>query len=97
MEIKPIGDHVIVEAILGKEDITHSGIILPDTLDKKSPEQGKVVAVGPGRMLENGSRATMSVKVGDTILFKKYSPDEIKLDNKDYLVLTEHEILAVLE
>lgn len=97
MEIKPIGDHVIVEALSNKEEAPRFGIILPDTIDKKSPEQGKVVAVGPGRMLENGTRAAMSVKVGDTILFKKYSPDEIKLDSKDYLVLTEHEILAVLE
>ena len=97
MQIKPIGDHVVVEAVSGKEEATRSGIILPDTIDKEKPEQGKVIAVGPGRMLENGNRAGLLVKVGDTILFKKYSPDEIKIDNKEYLVLTEHDILAVLE
>jgi len=88
---------VIVEAMTGKEEATRAGIILPDTVDKEKPEQGKVVAVGPGKLLDNGSRAQMSVKVGDTILFKKYSPDEIKIDKKDYLVLSESDILAILE
>jgi chaperonin GroES len=97
MNIKPLGDHVIVEAMTGKEEATRAGIILPDTVDKEKPEQGKVVAVGPGKLLDNGSRAQMSVKVGDTILFKKYSPDEIKIDKKDYLVLSESDILAILE
>ena len=88
---------MIVEAMTGKEEATRAGIILPDTVDKEKPEQGKVVAVGPGKLLDNGSRAQMSVKVGDTILFKKYSPDEIKIDKKDYLVLSESDILAILE
>jgi len=97
MQIKPLNDHVIVEAVLGKEEATRSGIILPDTVDKEKPEQGKAVAVGPGKLLENGSRAAMSVKVGDKILFKKYSPDEIKVEEKEYLVLSEGDILAILE
>lgn len=97
MQIKPLNDHVIVEAVSGKEEATRAGIILPDTVDKEKPEQGKVVAIGSGKLLENGSRAAMSVKVGDKILFKKYSPDEIKVDGKEYLVLSEGDILAILE
>lgn len=97
MNIKPLGDHVVVKPQEGKEEATRAGIILPDTIDKEKPEQGKVMAVGPGKLLENGNRATMSVKVGDSILFKKYSPDEIKVKNEEYLVLSEGDILAVLE
>ncbi len=97
MQIKPMNDHVIVEAVSGKEEATRSGIILPDTVDKEKPEQGSVAAIGPGKMLDNGTRANMSVKVGDTVLFKKYSPDEIKIDGKEYLVLSESDILAVIE
>lgn len=97
MNVKPLNDHVIVEAVQGKEEATRAGIILPETVDKEKPEQGKVVAVGPGKLLENGSRAAMSVKVGDIVLFKKYSPDEIKVEKKDFLVLSENDILAVIE
>ncbi|MBI5022897.1 MAG: co-chaperone GroES [Candidatus Magasanikbacteria bacterium] len=97
MNVKPLNDHVVVEADSGKEVATRAGIILPDTVDKEKPEQGKVVAAGPGKLLENGSRAMMSVKIGDKILFKKYSPDEIKVDGKEYLVLSEGDILAVIE
>ena len=97
MNVKPLNDHVIVEEKEIKEEATRAGIILPDTMDKEKPEQGKVVAVGPGKLLENGNRAAMSVKVGDTVLFKKYSPDEIKIDKKEYLVLSETDILAVIE
>ena len=96
MNIKPLGDHVIVKAKEGKEEATRAGIILPDTVDKEKPEQGKVVAVGPGKILENGQRAPMSVKEGDAVLFKKYSPDEIKVDGEEYLVLSESDILAVI-
>ena len=95
--LRPLNDHVIVEAVAGKEEATRAGIILPDTVDKEKPEQGKIVATGPGKLLENGSYAAMSVKVGDTVLFKKYSADEIKIDNKEFLVLSEGDILAVIE
>jgi len=97
MAIKPINDHIIVEALTGKEESTRAGIILPDTVDKEKPEKGRVVAAGPGKLLENGQRAAMSVKMGDTVLFKKYSPDEVKVDGKEYLVLSESDILAILE
>lgn len=96
MKLRPLGDRIIVLP-LAKEEVTKSGIILPDTMSKERPEQGEVMEVGPGRLLENGTRVAMSVKVGDKILFKKYSPDEFKLDEKEYLVLSESDVIAVLE
>ncbi len=96
MNIKPLGDHVIVKALSSKEEATRAGIILPDTVDKEKPEQGEVVSVGPGKMLDNGTRAPMSVQTGDKILFKKYSPDEFKVGKEEFLVLSESDILAVL-
>ena len=96
MQLRPLGDRVIVKAT-SKEEMTKSGIILPDTVDKERPEQGAVMAIGPGRLLENGTRAPMSVKVGDKIVFKKYSPDEVKIDKEEYLVLSESDIMAVIE
>lgn len=94
--LKPLNDHVIVKA-LSRDSKTASGIILPDTLDKEKPEKGEVVAIGTGKLLENGQRAPMSVKPGDKIIFTKYSPNEIKVDGTEYLVLTESEILAIIE
>ncbi len=79
------------------EEVTKSGIVLPDTVDKERPEQGEVVAVGEGKLLDDGKRAPMSVKVGDTVMFKKYSPDEIKVDGEDLLVISESDILAILK
>lgn len=95
MNLKPLHDRVIVKP-LKENEVTKSGIILPDT-SKEKPERGEVIAVGPGRLLDNGTRAEMSVKVGNKILFKKYSPDEIKVDGQEYLILDEREILAVIE
>lgn len=93
--IRPLHDHVIVKA--SKEEmVTKSGIVLPDTV-KEKPEQGKVIAIGPGKVLENGQRAPMSVKVGDTVLFKKYSPDEVKTGDEEYLCIRDSDILAVIE
>lgn len=96
MNLKPLHDHVIVKA-LGAEEVTKSGIVLPETVDKEKPEKGEVVAVGPGKLLENGSRAQMSVKVGDKVVFKKYSPDEVKVGKDEYLVLQESDIMATFE
>jgi len=95
MEIKPLADRVILKPIQ-KEEATKSGIILPDTVDKERPEKGEVIAVGQGKLLNDGSRAVMSVKQGDQVMFKKYSPDEIKIDNEDYLVISEEDILAII-
>ncbi|MBI5077143.1 co-chaperone GroES [Candidatus Falkowbacteria bacterium] len=93
--LKPLNEHVIVKP-LSKEEKTASGIILPDTV-KEKPEQGEIIAVGPGKILENGQRALMSVKIGDKVIFTKYSPNEIKVDNQEYLVLNESDILAIIE
>jgi chaperonin GroES len=94
--LKPLNDRIIVEP-LKSDEVSKGGIILPDTAEKEKPEKGKVVAAGPGRLLENGSRAPMSVKVGDIVVFKKYSPDEIKEGDKDYLILSESDILAIAQ
>ncbi len=96
MKLKPLSDHLIVEPIEEKA-ATKSGIVLPETVDKERPQQGKVVAVGPGRVLDNGQRLPMSVKKGDRVLFKKYSPDEVKVDDKEFLVLSESEVIAIIE
>ena len=97
MQLKPLGDHVIVRALSTKEEATRAGIILPDTVDKEKPEQGEIVSVGPGKLLDNGTRATISLKAGDKVLFKKYSPDEFKVGKEEFLVLSESDILAVIE
>lgn len=96
MRLKPLHDHVIVKAITENE-VTKSGIVLPDTIDKEKPEKGEVIAIGPGKLMENGQRAPMSVKIGDKVMFKKYSPDEIKVDEEEYLVISEGDIMAILE
>lgn len=96
MKLKPLSDRLVVEPI-SVDEITKAGIILPDTVDKEKPEKGKVVAVGPGKMLENGQLQPISLKVGDVVLFKKYSPDEVKVDDKEYLILSESDILAIVE
>ena len=92
---KPINDHVLIKPIDGPE-VSKAGIILPDTIDKEKPEKGEIVAIGGGKLLENGQRAPMSVKVGDKVIFKKYSPDELP-GEKDLLVIKEEDILAVIE
>ena len=95
MQLKPLGDRLIVEPI-SADEVTKAGIILPDTVDKEKPERGTVVAVGPGKLLESGARLPMDLKVGDVVVFKKYSPDEIKIDDKEYLILSESDIMAVV-
>lgn len=94
--LKPLNDHLIVKA-LSKDETTSFGIILPETVGDKKADRGEIIAVGPGKLLDNGTRAPMSVKVGDKIVFTKYSPNEIKIDNVEYLVLSESDILAVIE
>lgn len=96
MQLRPIGDHLIVKAI-SKEEVSASGIIIPDTVDKERPERGEVIAVGPGKTLENGSRSTMDVAVGNKVVFKKYAPDEVKIDGVDYLVIRMDDVVAVIE
>jgi len=95
MNLRPLSDKVIV-TVSPKEEMTASGLVLPDSSKERS-EQGTVVAVGPGKIDENGNKIPMSVKIGDKILFKGSWPQEVKLEGKDYLVMPESDILAVIE
>jgi len=94
MKIKPLADHILLE---GVETKTASGLIIPEGTEKEKPEQGKVVAVGSGKLDDNGKRIPLEVKKGDIVLFKKYGPDEVKVDNKNYLIAKEEDILAIIE
>jgi chaperonin GroES len=96
MKIKPLNDNIVVKPTKENE-ITKSGIVLPETIDKERPEKGEIIAIGEGKLLDNGQRAPMSVKVGDKVMFKKYSPDEIKVDDQEYLILSQNDILAIIE
>lgn len=96
MNIKPLSDHILIEPIK-EEEKTKSGILLPDTAEKEKPEQGKVIAVGPGKKTEDGKIIPVEVKPGDIVLFTKYGPNEIKIDDKEYLIAKEEDILAIIE
>jgi len=94
MALKPLGDRVIVE-IVDEPQTTASGIVLPDTAKEKS-QKGKVIAVGPGKMLDSGERAVLEVSEGDTVMFAKYGGTEVTLDGKDLMILQERDIIAVV-
>lgn len=96
MKLVPLEDRVIIEP-LAEEEKTKGGVYLPETADKEKPEQGKIVSVGPGKMLENGERGEMEVKVGDRVIFTKYGPDEIKVEDKKYLIARQSDILAIIK
>lgn len=93
--IKPLSDHILVEPL--REEKKKGGIILPDTIEKERSEKGKIIAVGPGKKDKDGKRLLMDVKKGDVVLFTKYSPSEIKVNGKEYLVIREDDILAILD
>ncbi len=93
--LRPLGDRVVVKP-LARETITRSGIVLPDTA-KEKPQEGEILAVGPGKILDNGKRTTTEVKVGQRILFAKYSGTEVKIDGQEYLILRESDILGIIE
>jgi len=95
VKIRPLGDRVVVEP-LEQDEKTTGGIVLPDTA-RERPQLGTVVAVGPGRILEDGSRAPMAVRVGDRVIYSKYGGNEIKLNGKEYLILDQDSIYAVRE
>jgi chaperonin GroES len=95
MKIRPLQDRVIVKRI-AEEDKTKGGIIIPDTA-KEKPQQGKIIAVGKGKVNDDGKLIPLDVKVGDKILFAKYSGSEIKLDGEEHLIMREEDILGVLE
>ena len=94
LNIKPLGDRAVVET-LEKEDTTPSGLVLPETA-KERPQEGTVLAVGPGRVNDDGSRVAMDVKVGDRVLYVKYAGTEYKVNDKKYLILGEKDILAII-
>ena len=95
LKLKPLGGRVIVEPI-EQEEMTAGGIILPETA-KEKPQEGKILAAGPGERDEDGNRIAMEVKVGDKVLYAKYSGTEVKVDGKKLLILKENDILAVVE
>ena len=96
MKLKPISDYIIVEP-QKREAKTKSGIVLPDTAEKEKPQEGVVVAAGQGKMLDSGKRTEMQVKAGDRVLFSKYSPTEIKVEGKEYFVIREDDIMAIIK
>jgi chaperonin GroES len=95
VNLKPLGDRVVVEHVEQAEK-SIGGVILPDTA-KEKPQEGRVLAVGTGRTLDNGTKLSMDVKVGDRIIYSKYSGSEIKLDGKEYLIISEKDVLAVID
>ena len=91
--LKPLGDRVVVK-VSDAEEKTKGGIIIPDTA-KERPQEGEVVAVGPGRVLDNGQRVPLDVKAGDKVIFSKYGGTEIKVDDVEYLIVRESDLLAI--
>lgn len=95
MQLKPLGDRVVIKP-LAAEEKTASGIVLPDTA-KEKPQEGQIIAVGNGKVLENGQRVALDVKVGDKIIYSKYAGTEFKIDGEEHLILNERDILAIVE
>lgn len=96
MTLKPLGDRVVVKVLEEEEQRTAGGIVLPDTA-KEKPQKGEVIAVGSGKLLDNGERVPLEVKVGDRIIFAKYGGTEVKVNGTEYLILRESDILAITE
>lgn len=96
MNLKPVSNHLILKP-LDAETTTASGIIIPDTASKERPERGEVLAVGPGKMLENGTREALEITVGQKVIFKKYAPDEIEIDGEKYLIIKSDDVIAIIE
>lgn len=95
-KLHPTDDHIVVEPV-EHETKTASGLYIPETSSKERPQKGKVVAVGPGKLTDDGKRMPMGVKEGDMVLFSKYGPTEVKLDDKEILILNMSDVLAVVE
>lgn len=95
MKLKPISDHIIIEP-LKEEEKTKGGIFLPQLAEKEKPEQGTVIAVGPGKVDSSGKEIPMEVKEGDRVIFTKYGPQEVKVEDKEYLIASQDDILAII-
>ncbi len=96
-KIVPLADRVVVKPVDSNDTKTASGIIIPDTVNKEKPEQGVVVAVGAGRTTDGGKTIPVKVKVGDTVIFSKYGPDEVIVGGEEYIILSEASILAIIK
>lgn len=94
-KLRPMDDRILVEP-MEEETATSFGLVLPDTASKEKPQKGRVVAVGPGKLTEEGKRVPMSVKAGDTVLYTKYGPTEVKIEGKEIFFLQESDVLAVV-
>ena len=96
-KLRPLGDRVVVQP-MAREEMTSSGIVLPDTANKEKPQEGEIIAAGPGRLNEDGDeREPMDVKVGDKVLYAKYAGTEFKVDDDELLIISQKDILAVVE
>ena len=95
VNVQPLGGRVLIKP-LDQEEKTEGGLIIPDTAEKEKPQQGTIVALGTGRISDDGKKVDFNVKVGDKVMFKQYAPDEIEVDGDTYLVIDESDILAVV-
>ena len=95
-KLRPLGDRVVVQPT-AREEMTKSGIVLPDTANKEKPQEGEIIAAGPGRLNDDGQREAMDVKVGDKVLYAKYAGTEFKVDDDEFLIVSQKDILAVVE
>ena len=94
-KLRPLGDRVLIKPT-PREEVTKSGIVLPDTA-KEKPQEGSIIAAGPGKILEDGTREKMDVKVGDRVLYQKYAVTELKVDGEELLIVSQKDILAIVE
>jgi chaperonin GroES len=96
MNLKPLNDYILIEP-LKEDEVTKGGIVIPETAREERAIKGKVIAVGPGKLNDKGERVSLNVKEGQVVIFKKYAPDEVKIDDKEYYFVREDDILAIVE
>jgi len=96
INLRPLADRVVVKPV-PKEEKTKAGVYLPDTAAKEKPQEGTIIAVGPGRLLDDGTRVPVDVAVGDRVLFAKYAGSEFKYDDEEFIIISEKDIMALIE